>query len=474
MLLHRHELTESWMFAYIRPIVQNTMDTSNEHPSKELQSMKSIVHDMMTQLTEATKLSAEQHMKLLQMETKLQLLREKLECHEEASSARSNGAAARKVVQVDQGSCTDPLPDVYSVPVLQAVAVVEELHEEHKKHDEEQTNQTKKRGLGDVQTDKQKKPKTEVGKQTQQNPKPTTSSTTQDPKPKPLTGFFLFQNTVMKNPAYEKEAKVLSGCEFSQRSKYVKSLYDALSADDRAAYKKGSVPTIKAPALANVPAPAGAPPSAKAVGLEAKAIVGKEAKAIETDSDDDYVESWEFGELIKEFKFKFKCFDAKELTPYSVWIIEQLEVAWEFYSSSKDTIFRRMCNQKGIWNMTKFNDLLKNTFEEHLSKPCFLEDEKWDAKVVAAFEAWKKYVPSASLDLFKCDSPLHTCIVSDFVEVQAEMQKLLDSSKSFDWPTFATELLLLCCKQDGNREGDGSNLDREFLLTCVKGKFKHA
>ncbi len=123
--------------------------------------MKSDVLELMTQLAQATNLSHQQRIMLLQMETRLHMLREKLEAHEEASRARSNGAAAPKVVQKNKHTATSPLPELHSsVPVLKEVAVVEELHEED----------TKKR-LGDVQTVQKDKPK-------KRRKKATTSSTT--------------------------------------------------------------------------------------------------------------------------------------------------------------------------------------------------------------------------------------------------------------------------------------------------------
>jgi hypothetical protein len=418
-------------------------------PSKELQSMDSIIHNMMTQLTRATMLSAEQRMIQLQMENQLRLLREKLQRHEEASSA-----AARTVVQLDKETSTEPLPEVNAVKVLKAVEVINEEHANQQNVPVYHSGASvpKKRnkaaeemnGDGEQQTEK-KKPK--IGK----------NKDAEDAEnPKPLKGWLLFQHTVMHNSAYEKEAQVLKSTPFAERSSYLKLIYDALSDEDKDAYKKGLVPTIKAPASANA--------------------VQKAEKAIETDSDDDDLESWEFDDLITEFQHKFQCFDQEQLNHYSLWIIAELEHPWANLSDSdsKDRIFRQMCNQKCIWNMTKFNLLLKDTFENYLSKPCFLEDEEWDAQVVSTFEEWKNYVPSASLDLFNPESALHTCIVSDFQTVKKQMQELLESSISFDWPTFATELLVLCYKQNGNAFSDGSDKSREFLLTCVEGQFRFA
>jgi hypothetical protein len=100
------------------------MDTSHsqEHPSTELQSIKSVVLEMMTQLAQATNLSHQQRIMLLQMETQLHILRErveKLEAHGGASRARSNGAAAPKVGEVHQRTATSPLPDEDPVKVVQ-------------------------------------------------------------------------------------------------------------------------------------------------------------------------------------------------------------------------------------------------------------------------------------------------------------------------------------------------------------------
>jgi hypothetical protein len=459
------------------------MDASQENPSTELQLMKTIVSDMMTKLTAATQLSADQLKMLLNMETQLHNLREQLEAHDKASRARSNGAAATKVVQVHQHhqrTETSPLP------VLKAVAVLEELPQED----------TKKR-LGDVQTVQKDKPKEPVLKEvavleelpqedtkklqrkpkedTRKRPrkrrkKATTSSTTEEPKPE--KGFILFQTTVINNPAYETEALVLKGCEFSQRSKYVSSLWHALPHDDREAYKSGNVPALKAPALAkSAAAPAGAAASAKAVGKEAQEQV------IETDSDDDDddVESWDYFDLIEEFAKHFKIFDETELTSYSIWIIDQLAHPWGDSVYSKEKVFRRMCrNNVGIWNMKLFNKLLAETYKDHLSKPCFLANEMWDDEVVRTFNKWKKKVPSASLDLLNDDSALHTCIITDFDTVKAQMKKFLKDSESIDWPTFATELLVLCAMQPGNAFRDPStDGDRSFWLPLVEDQFKH-
>ena len=235
------------------------------------------------------------------------------------------------------------------------------------------------------------------------------------------------------------------------------------------AYQEGSLATETAPSLAkSAAAPAGAAASANAVG--------KEAKAIETDSDDDELDdfSWDYFDIIVEFEKHFRNFDDTALTSYSIWIIDQLALPWTDPSYTKNQVFRRMCrDNKGIWNMQKFNQLLKDTFAGYLSKPCFLEDEKWDDEVVSAFKKWKNKVPSASLALLNPESSLHTCIVTDFLEVKAQMKKFLKSSESIDWPTFATELLVLCAMKDGNASRDPCRHERSFWLPHVEGQFKH-
>jgi len=261
-----------------------------------------------------------------------------------------------------------------------------------------------------------------------------------------------------------KEAQILKGCVFNERSRYVKSIYDALSDDDRNAYRKGEVPTIKAPALANAPAPAAAPASAKAVGKEAMEM------DIETDSDDD---DMNYDDHILQLQKHFKCFDESLLTAYSIWIIEQLEGPWMNVVHTKNQVFFNMCSKNaGIYNMNLVNEQLQNTFKGYLSKPCFLSDVLWDEEVVSAFAEWQRKVPSATLDIFRPDSDLHNCTVHDFKEVQVRMNQFLkSSSSSIDSQTFATELLIFCAMQDGNgSELNTSEYSRQEWLHRVAGQ----
>lgn len=413
-------------------------------PSEELHSMQSIMRTMMMQSTKTAELMAQLRMTHLEVENQLQLLSAKIQQHEEALRAeRSNGAAARTVKTVEKhgvATMTETLAEVY--PVLQAVAVV---HEEQKK---------KKRKTAAEKTNGDGAHGGAAG----------VAPVVQQTDQKPPAALIVFQKKLFNDAAFTAQKLALQ--KFKVGSAERAAMFSQLYKD-----YKDSIPTATAPALAkSAAAPAGAAASAKAVGKEAQ------VQGIETDSDDDddNLEKWDFRALIAELRFKFACFDQEQLSPYSVWIIEQLEFAYDFPTESKDKIFRKMCTAEKIWNMTKFNDLLKQTFEGHLSKPCFLEDEKWDEEVVAAFEVWKTRVPSASLDRFISDSPLHTCTVHDFREVQEEMDKFLESSQSIDWPTFATELLVLCAMMLGNAPGLPGEKHRGALLPSVQGQFKHA
>jgi len=122
--------------------------------------------------------------------------------------------------------------------------------------------------------------------------------------------------------------------------------------------------------------------------------------------------------------------------------------------------------------MTKFNEHIQDKFHPYLSKPCFLEDKRWDAQVVSAFAEWQRKVPSATLDIFRPDSYLHNCTVHDFKEVQVRMNQFLkSSSSSIDSQTFATELLIFCAMQDGNgSEINTSEYSRQEWLHRVAGQ----
>ncbi len=120
--------------------------------------MKLIMHTMMMQSTKTAELMAQLRMTHLEVENQLQLLRAKIQHHEEAWRAeRSNGAAARTVATLDKATLTNRLPEM---TVLKAVAVIDEVHDKHKPDE-------KNRTPVDVKTGEQKKPKHEDRKRTQ-------------------------------------------------------------------------------------------------------------------------------------------------------------------------------------------------------------------------------------------------------------------------------------------------------------------
>jgi len=240
MLLHRHELTESWKFEYIRQIVQNTMDPSNEHPSQELQSMSSIAHNLMLQLVTATAQADEQRRSLLQMETQLLLLREQIQ---EASSVGSS-AAPRKVVQVNKETMTDslkkdqkrtmtdPLPELNPVPVLNAVAYV--ISQEDELH-------TKTCTPVDVTTD--------------DVPSAGASAEASASKPKKSNAWLNFCTFIRKDSAHMEQIKKLS---LSQKSKYMSAVWQTLPKDSQLAFKADdpmgwhALPAVDLDILANI------------------------------------------------------------------------------------------------------------------------------------------------------------------------------------------------------------------------------
>ncbi len=283
----------------------------------------------------------------------------------------------------------------------------------------------------------------------------------------------LFQDTVMRNSAYQKEAQVLSLKPFTERGSYLKDIYDVLSVEDKAAYKEGRVPTIKAPAPAKA--------------------VEKAAKAIETDSEDDAAasagkakidtdsegENYDFGfyfdwskdSIFDELGRAWPFFEEDDHTAISLWYIDELTACrntLDGYASEKGPVLKVML-QRNLSTMAGMNQLIKDTWEDFLSEPCFLDNE-WHPEIKLAMDKWKKEIPSASLDRFKQDSVLHNCIFRDFQVVKKKMDENFSNCERYTWNQFATNLLCLCKEQAGNGPRDKTKLDHKALLANVEGE----
>jgi len=368
----------------------------------------------------------------MQMQFTLQMLREQLHTAEEPITRETQ---------------TDTLPTALDAqPVYQAVAVAMPASPENR---------------GDSVNEITHEPKKKKSKTTKEQNVEKKRQTNKDPNlvPKPKRGWILFNHTVRTHPAYALEKQELDKCEFAKTGPFLKSVYDALSSDDRDAYKRGEVPTIKAPALAGAPAPAAASASRNAREKEAMEMDNP------TDSDDD--EMTEFDDYITKLEHKIKNFNQHWLNAYSKWIINQLvDEPWIRGDCSKHEVFNRMCTDNiGIDDENKFNEHIAAYFERYLSKPCFLRDVLWDEEVVSAFAKWQMKVPSATLDIFCPGSDLHNCTVHDFKQVQEQMNQFLKSSSSIDSQTFATELLIFCAKKEGTEE-----FSRDHWLHHVDGQ----
>jgi hypothetical protein len=324
------------MFAYIRPVVQITMDTSKKNPSKELQSVKSIVHDMMTQLTEATKLSAEQRMKLLEMETQLQLLREKLECLEEASSARSNGAAAPKVVQVHQHTATSPLPDVYPVQVVQVY------------------QHTETSPLPDVYPKQVLQAAAYVVPlvATQNNDEVRDDDNSLNPPKKEINNAWLnFCKQLRNDSTHTKFSATLP---FAKKSKYAAAVWATMTKEERMAYKIKDTarwPPLPAPCADNLAkaledgTPAEKAPENQHKRRQIIDDTSSDEDMLGKNDDDDFkIADWTLRSLCKHFQQAWgEVFVEEDLNAESLWYIGQLFTCrdvFDGYNTTKTDIMK--------------------------------------------------------------------------------------------------------------------------------------
>jgi hypothetical protein len=212
--------------------------------------------------------------------------------------------------------------------------------------------------------------------------------------------------------------------------------------------------------------------------MAAEAAALAEKSKIETDSegevDDFWVEfDWSKDAIFAALARAWPFFKEDDLTAISLWYIDQLNacrVVVDDYASSKSNIMKVML-EKTLSTMDGMNELIADTWEEYLSKPCFL-DNKWHPAIISAMDHWQLQIPSASLTRFHENSALHNCIWRDFEVVKKTMDRKFQGGERYTWNQFATKLLCLCKKQDGNQAHDKNKFkNKAELLASVEGQF---
>ena len=487
------------------------MDASQENPSTEHQLMKT-VSNMMTKLTEATQLSSDQLKMLLNMQTQLHNLREQLEAHEEASRARSNGAAVPKVLQKNKRTGTSPLPELDSaVPVFQATAYVvpDEVQDDDKSLKPPPGSASAGASAGATQNNDEVR---------------------DDAKKEKNNAWRNFCAKLNKDPTHKEFSATLSS--LGKKSKYASAVWNTMKKEEREAYKikdPAHWPPLPAPCadnLAKALVEDGTPDKRRqTIDDTKKASAGKEQ--IDTDSDEEHQAigqkillpvdfDWTEDAMFYEMAKKWKFFKEELLDARSLWYLNKLTTCTRTclgqWATTKDEAFAGML-QKQLKTMDGLNALIKDHLEPLLSEPCCLkitqkvkeqaEDgstveivkivDEWDPQIITAMKRWESQIKTSSntpfLTRFR-DSALHNCTLADFEVVKKAVNYQIFNDDIEMWNDFATALLRLCKEQPGNgprdkkrkldseeeQPGNGPcdkkrKLDREALLAEVEREF---
>ena len=321
--------------------------------------MKSIMHNMMMQSTKSAELMAQLRIIHFDMENQLQLLRAKIQHHEEAWRAeRSNGAAARTDVQLaNKRTMTSPLPLIIpDQQVLQATAYVVPLVATQINDEVQDDDKSLKPPPGSAST--------------------SASAGAAATGPRRVNAWMNFCQHIRQDSKHI----ILSGkVPFTKKGKYMSAVWATMSKDDQLAYRSedsASWPSLPAPCadiLEKVLKDEDGTSEDKASEKKSK----RRKISDETSSDDDMlandddfkIADWTLGSLCKHFKQAWgEVFVEKELNAKSLWYIGQLLTCRDVldrYDTTKTDVMKIML-RKAPKTMLGINELIKDTCNDQM------------------------------------------------------------------------------------------------------------
>jgi hypothetical protein len=245
-------------------------------------------------------------------------------------------------------------------------------------------------------------------------------------------------NVVKENP----------GIDFAGVGRALGAAWGKLSKVEKAAYKKDIAPLPAVPQSSG----AGGAAQADAQMSESKSEDSEDSEDIEYDSDVQFELDWE--ELVSRLFNAYVFFEEDELDPLPKLFLEQLNHTWLYNNQYKCDIFVQMTRKK-VSNMEELNALIKTTFYDYLSEPCYnadlTEGKNWHTYVVDAFLKWNEQHPrfNVLLDKFYDHSGLHKLTLKDFKKVEQKMNEKIKVKPFETWIAFATALLTECTEHRG-------------------------